>query len=149
MTRRTTMIAVLAALAVLLAAGGWWLWLRSRDPVTAAMQGDVEAAGDVRAPEGVRIRVQVVNTTKTRGLARRATLYLRDRGFDVVEIGGGGPERGETLVLDRSGHAAWARLVAAAMGGATVEARPDTSRYLDVTVLLGRSWRPPPQPLYP
>ena len=146
MSRR---VMIIVALVAMTAAAGAWLWARSRDPVTAAMQGDVEAAADVRAPEGVRIRVQVVNTTNTRGLARRATLYLRDRGFDVVEIGSGGPERDVTMVLDRSGHAEWARLVAAALGGATVEARPDTSRYLDVTVLLGRSWRPPPQPLYP
>ena len=142
-------IAAMAALVAVTTAAGAWLWTRSRDPVTAAMQGDVEAAADVRAPGGVRIRVQVVNTTKTRGLARRATLYLRDRGFDVVEMGSGGPERDVTMVLDRSGHADWARLVAASLGGAAVETRPDTSRYLDVTVLLGRSWRPPPQPLYP
>ena len=44
-------------------------------------------AAEVRAPDGVRIRVQVLNATKTRGLARRATMLLRDRGFDVVEMG--------------------------------------------------------------
>src|SRR5258708_13617568 len=58
-----------------------------------------------RAPAGVRIRVQVVNTTRTRGLGRRATQLLRDRGFDVVEVGTAGPARDTTLVLDRSGHA--------------------------------------------
>ena len=30
-----------------------------------------------------------------------------------------------------------------------VESRPDSSRYLDVTVLIGSSWRPPAQPFYP
>ena len=54
-----------------------------------------------------------------------------------------------TVVYDRSGHADWARRVARAMGGARVEARPDSSRYLDVTVLVGGSWRAPAQPLYP
>ena len=140
----------LVVLAVLLSAGGYGVmrW-RHRDPVTAALRGDVRAVAEVRAPEGVRVRVQVVNTTKTRGLARRATLYLRDRGFDVVELGSAGPVRDETLVLDRSGHTEWARAVAAALGGAEVEARPDSSRYLDVTVLLGSSWRPPAEPFYP
>jgi hypothetical protein len=102
-----------------------------------------------RAPEGVRIRVQVLNTTKTRGLARRATRLLRDRGFDVVEIGTAGPLRDTTLVLDRSGHPEWSATVAKVLGPARAEARPDSSRYLDVTVLLGSSWRAPAQPLDP
>ena len=96
-----------------------------------------------------RIRVQVLNATKTRGLARRAMLYLRDRGFDVVELGTAGSPRDTSLVLDRSGHPDWAKRVAAAMGGARVEARADSSRYLDITVLIGRTWRPPAQPFYP
>jgi hypothetical protein len=32
---------------------------------------------------------------------------------------------------------------------APVETRPDSSRYLDVTVILGADWRPPPLPFYP
>ncbi|MBA3673308.1 MAG: LytR C-terminal domain-containing protein, partial [Gemmatimonadaceae bacterium] len=104
----------------------------------------------VRAPDGVRIRVQVENTTRTRGLARRATRLLRDRGFDVVEMVTAPPLRDTTLVLDRSGHPAWATTAAAVLGfGARSEARPDSSRYLDITVLLGSSWRPPAQALDP
>ena len=104
---------------------------------------------DARAPKDARIRVQVVNATRTRGLARRATMHLRDRGFDVVETGTDASTRDSTLVLDRSGHPEWARLVARALGGARIEVRPDSSRYLDVTVLLGASWRPPAEPFYP
>jgi hypothetical protein len=97
----------------------------------------------------VRVRVQVLNATRTRGLARRATRYLRGRGFDVVEMGTVREQRDSTLVLDRSGHPAWAGLVAAALGGTRVETRPDSARYLDVTVLLGASWRPPAEALDP
>jgi hypothetical protein len=105
---------------------------------------------DARAPEGVRIRVEVLNATKTRGLARRATRHLRDRGFDVVDVGTMSQQLDTTLVLDRSGHPDWARLVADALGGAArVVERPDTSRYLDVTVQIGASWRPPTKPFYP
>jgi hypothetical protein len=102
-----------------------------------------------RAPSGVRVRVQVLNATDTRGLAQRATDLLRDRGFDVVEIGTNREKMDSTLVLDRSNHPEWARRVGAAMGGAQVLARPDSSRYLDVTVLIGASWRPPAQPFHP
>jgi hypothetical protein len=102
-----------------------------------------------RAPAAQRVKVQVVNATRVRGLARRATRALRDRGFDVVEVGTTAEQRDSTLVLDRSGHPDWARRAARAMGGARVEARPDTSRYLDLTVLVGRAWRPPADPLDP
>lgn len=101
------------------------------------------------APAGTRVKVQVVNATRVRGLARRATHVLRDRGFDVVEVGTTGEQRDSTLVLDRSGHPDWARRLVRAMGGGRVETRPDTSRYLDLTVLVGRAWRPPPEPLDP
>ena len=102
-------------------------------------------------PDSVRIKVEVVNATDTRGLGRLATAWLRDKGFDVVSTITA-PEkerRDSSLVLDRSGHAAWAALAADAIGGARVESRPDSLRYLDLTILVGRSWRPPPQTLYP
>ena len=108
-----------------------------------------DASADARAPEGQRVRVEVLNATETRGLARRATMHLRDRGFDVLGMGNAGEQLDSTLVLDRSGHPEWAERVARALGGARIEARPDTSRYLDVTVLIGRSWRPPAEPFYP
>jgi len=133
---------VLVALAVLVVG-------RSRRGESGARTALPTMAGRVNAPEGTRIRVQVLNATRTRGLARRATRYLRDRGFDVVEVGTERDVRDSTLVLDRSGHPEWAQLVGRALGGARVESRPDSSRYLDVTVLLGASWRPPAEALHP
>jgi hypothetical protein len=103
----------------------------------------------VERPRTPRVRIQVLNATKTRGLGRRAMLYLRDQGFDVVEMGTTSATRDTTLVLDRSRHPDWARSVASSLGTARVESRPDSSRYLDVTVLVGSSWRPPSQPFYP
>jgi hypothetical protein len=100
------------------------------------------------APPGVRIKVEVLNATRTRGLARRATLYLRDRGFDVVSMGNSARTQDATLVLDRSNHPAWAKLIAEALE-ARVESRPDTSRYLDATVIIGGDWTPPTEAFYP
>jgi hypothetical protein len=104
---------------------------------------------DAEAPAGVRIRVEVLNATRVRGLARRATMHLRDRGFDVVNVGTSREVRDSIVVLDRSGHPDWAALVARALGGARVEQALDSSRYLDVTVLIGATWRPPAEPFYP
>lgn len=137
-----------AALLVVLALGLWW-WRRGTaggGGNGAAPQG---APVERVVPAGTRIRVEVLNTTTTRGAARRVSLYLRDAGFDVVRFAGEGPARDSTLILDRSGHPEWAQLVSKALGGAAVEARPDSSRYVDVTVLVGRVVRTPPQAFYP
>lgn len=121
---------------------GWHEWTRRRPASEAS------APADAKAPAGTRIKVEVINATRTNGLARRATSFLRDRGFDVVGSGTASEQRTTTLVLDRSGHPEWAYLVGRAVKG-KVEASPDSSRYLDVTVLLGADWRPPPQPFDP
>ncbi len=132
-------------LALLLVVGigwvGWREWRRQ-----AALNS--YAPADARAPEGTRIKVEVFNGTRTTGLARRATLYLRDRGFDVVGSGTNSEPRATTVVYDRSSHPEWARLVARALNATAVN-KPDSSRYLDVTVILGADWRPPPLPFHP
>lgn len=146
MERRRLIRRASAVLVVLLLAVGMVLVVRR--PSTRAPQA-VRQRVDAEAPPGLRIRVEVLNATRVRGLARRATMHLRDRGFDVVNVGTAREARDSTLVLDRSGHAEWAALVARALGGARVDQAPDSSRYLDVTVLVGATWRPPAEPFYP
>jgi hypothetical protein len=134
-------------LGLVLAGGGYFLWNRL-EPARLDAGSTVVQAPESLVPEGVRIKVEVQNATTVPGLARRATLFLRDRGFDVVAIRNAGEKRRTTLVLDRSNHPAWAALVARALA-AQSEPRPDSTRYLDVTVLLGDDWRPPALPFYP
>ena len=142
--RRLLIAAGAALLVIVLSAGAVVMNARrGPSPLLAALDDTP------RAPEGVRIRVQVLNTTKTRGLARRATRLLRDRGFDVVEFSSVGPTIDTTVVLDLSGHPAWADAVAKVMAPARTKVRADSSRYLDITVLIGSTWRPPAEPLYP
>jgi hypothetical protein len=142
---RKLLIAVAAALLVIVLSAGAVVIHARRAP--SPLLAPLDEAP--RAPAGARIRVQVLNTTRTRGLARRATRLLRDRGFDVVDVGTVGPTIDTTLVLDLSGHPAWADAAAKVMAPARTKARADSSRYLDVTVLIGSSWRPPAEPLYP
>ena len=143
MTLRTGAILGLVTVVIGLAGG------LTNQRIRTAVFGGVSASA--KAPPATRVRVQVLNATTTRGLARRATDLLRERGFDVVEVGTTSPrERGDsTFVLDRSGHPDWAARVARAMGGVRVITRLDSSRYLDVTVLVGANWRPPAQPFHP
>jgi hypothetical protein len=151
---------IIVAVLILIAAiyGGWWALKprqKSQPLVCCGVPGQTNpitpsaiAPADARAPAGVRIKVEVLNATTTKGLARRATLFLRDRGFDVVGTGTVRGARDSTIVYDRSGHPEWAKLVARALT-ARMESRPDSSRFLDVTVLLGGNWRPPALPFYP
>ena len=146
--RRLVVFAV--ALALIVLTGAAWVMHALRTPTTTSSFAAVLPHDQLpRAPEGVRIRVQVLNTTGRHGLARRATRLLRDQGFDVVDMGNATPALDTTVVLDRTGHADWAAAVAKVMKPATSRTERDSSRYLDVTVLLGRAWSPPPEPFNP
>ncbi len=136
--------ATTAVIVAAIAAMMWWA------PRTTGVPDVLEVfTSSARAPEGVRIRVEILNATAVPRLALAATPVLRDRGFDVVSVGNAPAKRDSTLVLDRRGHPEWARLVMEVLGGSRVESRPDTSNYVDITVLLGADWKPPPKTVYP
>jgi len=144
LSRAILVVAILSGIS----AGSGALY-RLYQAAVAAKPGDYpDPTHNVVAPPGVRIKVEVLNASTVRGLARRAATYLRDREFDVVHIGTASEQSDTTIVLDRSGHPEWAQLIANALEG-TVVSSPDSSRYLDATVLVGASWRPPSRPFYP
>jgi len=112
-------------------------------PRTVAPAGVAGGPAPASTTTGRRIRVQVLNASGRSGLAREATRVLRDGGFDVLEFGNGSnfsPD--SSVVLDRVGSVEHARQVADALGIRRVAARPDANLYLDVTVVLGKDWRP-------
>lgn len=139
---------IVSSVVVLMAVGAGGVAL-SRSHARSRVPATTGTSPGIIAPEGVRIRVQVLNGTRTRGLARRATILLRDRGFDVVETGTSKAQTDTTLVLDLSGHPDWAKRVASLFPPARIQARADSSRYLDVAVVVGATWRPPAEPLNP
>lgn len=143
--------AIIVVLVISIVAGGATIWSARRRPPTPAAAAPVVkvAQPEIAPPNGARVRVQVLNGTKTRGLARRATMVLRDHQFDVVETGTDVTARDTTIVYDLSGHPAWAASVAKLFAPARVIARPDSSRYLDITVSVGSTWTAPAQPFYP
>lgn len=136
---------MLGALGVAVAGGAWWAWSAWARPALPAHAAEIRRV----VPAGTRIRVEVTNATSVRGLARRATLYLRDLGFDVVKFSGVEARRDTTLIIDRTGHPEWAKLASEALDGAPIESRADSSGFVDLTILLGSTWRPPPQTLHP
>ena len=151
-SRRPSRRRVTIAVAILIVVGVAAIvaWRMRASPGASPGRGPRELfTAEERAPAGVRIRVEVLNATSTPRLALSATRLLRDRGFDVVSIGNSPARRDSTLVIDRTAHPEWARLVASVLGRAAVEARADTSRYVDVSVLIGANWTPPAKALYP
>ncbi len=127
----------------------WW----QQDPngvATSVASGVSLSDSSVRAPAGARVQVRVVNATATRGLARRATLMLRDFGYDVVDFDTDTRRRREqTVVLVHTGKTDVASRLLRVMGTGEIQATPDTLRYLDFTILIGNDWKPPTQPLRP
>lgn len=122
-------LAVTAAL-VLVMAGSLVAGLRRRP---------APGASAAAPPAGERVRVEVLNAAGVPGLAREVTAELRDAGFDVVYFGNAHSFAQEsTAVLDRLGKQDVARRVADVLGGVRVLERPDSSLFVDVTVVVGR-----------
>ncbi|MGD2123544.1 MAG: LytR C-terminal domain-containing protein, partial [Gemmatimonadota bacterium] len=69
-------------------------------------------------PDGLgRVEVEVLNASGLSGIAREATGHLRDQGFDVVYYGNARTYGSDpSVVIDRVGNPAAARLVAEALG---------------------------------
>lgn len=150
--RRPRRIGRWILLALLVAGAGYYGWRRSaHTAITDGAAAEPKRSLPVRrvVPESVRVRVEVLNATDTRGLARQAMFALRDAGFDVVSFGTTSERQDSTLVLDRSGHPEWAALAVKALGEARAESRPDSSRYLDLTILIGKRWALPSEPFHP
>lgn len=140
---------VILAIVVLVAAGTFAAWFQNEP---SAPTERVAVAGIdtlARAPKETRIRVRVLNTTNTRGLARRATFALRDLGYDVVDFDSESSNRATTLILSHTARTDWAERLQRAIGTSAMESRADTSRFVDFTVLIGRDWQPPPQAFRP
>ena len=86
-------------------------------------------------------RVEVLNASGERGMARAVTQRLRTAGFDVVYFGNAPASAGDsTIVLARIADDAVARAVAEHLGIVRVATVPDTTLYLEATVILGRDW---------
>jgi len=143
------LVLLTAVVAALLAGGVSWLMARPGSEERVMVRSDIDPDTMRLVADTVRIKVELLNASGGRGIARRAMQYFRDRGFDVVSTGNAAGRSDSSVVLDRTGNAEWAQLAARALGGARIEAQPDTSRYLDLTILIGSSFRPPSQILYP
>ncbi|MBL0172488.1 MAG: LytR C-terminal domain-containing protein [Gemmatimonadaceae bacterium] len=144
--KRVTLAVILTVTAGSLA--GWYQATSASEPPIQPPPMTTDTLA--RAPRGTRIRVRVLNATRTQGLAKRASFVLRDFGYDVVDFdSNAGAPRTSTLVLTHTGHADWAQRLRRALGTGTIETRVDSLRYVDFTVLVGSDWKAPTKAFRP
>jgi hypothetical protein len=149
---RAPVIAGFVAIVLAGTAAAWWQGRAEPDRVGggSTYAGAALSDSSARAPINTRVRVRVINTTSTRGLARRATMLLRDFGYDVVDFDtDAARRRANTVIQVHTQQGDVADRVRRVLGTGTVQTVPDSLRYLDLTILLGRDWQPPSQPLRP
>lgn len=143
---------IILALILIIATGAGIAWWQQSPTVggNAAVAGVSLSDSSVRAPAGLRLQVRVVNATNTRALARRATLLLRDFGYDVVDTDTDTRRRRETTLIQvHKGNREVGERIRRVLGTGEIEVRADSLRYLDFTILLGSDWKPPTEPLRP
>lgn len=87
---------------------------------------------------GPALRVEVINTTGKSGLARSGTRVLRSAGIDVVNyFASSDKPLDSTRIVVRRGTAATGERVRAVLKVGRVVVQPDSTRLVDVSVLLG------------
>ena len=141
---------IIAVALVLVVIGGsavaWWTRDGSADGPTE--RSAVEPSDSTaRPPHDQRVRVRVVNVSGVNGLGRRATLHLRAFGYDVVDFGSGNSGGASTRIIVHTGHREWGERIQRALGIGAISTDADTSRYVDLTVFIGRDWRAPTETL--
>jgi len=93
-------------------------------------------------------RIEILNGTDQRALARNGTRVLRAAGFDVVSFGNAPEPRDSTLILVRPSQPGLGDRLRRALGTGDVRPMEDSTAYVDATVILGRDYRLP-EGLYP
>lgn len=93
-------------------------------------------------PSTDRVVVEVLNGTDRSGLARVGARVLRKGGLDVVYLATA-PAVDSTTVLVRRGELESGQRVRKLLGSGKVRVARDSTRHVDVTVILGPDFREP------
>ena len=110
--------------------------------------GGSDQTQPIPGDKGPAITVEVLNANGRAGDARAGTRLLRRAGIDVVYFGNA-PEAGldSTRIIVRRGQVKVGERVRSALGTGRVEVQLDSTRLLDVSVLLGADFMGSSSPL--
>lgn len=119
----------LASLVVLIFLG-FFVWRMIHPPIEPFVETDGHQ---------VVIQVEVVNASGVNGAGRVTMDYLRERGFDVVELATDPMKRERSVVVDRLGDRISATRVAKVLGipDTLVVSEIDSMRFLRASVIIG------------
>lgn len=127
-------LALAGAGVVVLAGAAIFVWRMLNPPVIPYVE-----------TEGPRmvIQVDVVNASNVRGAGRKTLEYLRERGFDVVELSTAPQAVDSSMVIDRLGDRTSALKVASVLGIADsmVISDLDSMLFVRASVVLGKDLR--------
>ncbi|MFN4769815.1 MAG: LytR C-terminal domain-containing protein [Candidatus Kapaibacterium sp.] len=130
---------VTVLLAAVVVAFGYALIVRFfiQPPVEVQVESVIGADSHARA-----IQLQILNATDVPGIAKKATDFLRRRGFDVVQVQNASFQTPKSFVVNVTADSAPAARVAYALGidNGSVRREIDTTLVLDCTVVLGRDF---------
>ncbi len=84
------------------------------------------------------IQLNILNGCGVNGLASKAKYYLRERGFDIVEIGNSNQQYNKTTIIDRLGDRESVRRLANAIGipDSTIVVETKTSNSLSTNPVI-------------
>ncbi len=92
--------------------------------------------------EKKKIKVEVLNGTKTSKLAQKVTARLREAGFDVIYYGTYDSEINQTCIFDRKyPDLKAARMLAKEIGNPKVYFEADPDDLVDVTIIIGKDYK--------
>lgn len=111
--------------------------------VSAALRVGPQPLGKPKHP----IRIELLNGSGRSGLAGELASYLRDGGFDVLEVSNADrTDYKSTLVVNRSAAVEPGKIVAEYLGTRHVIQQIGAQGMIDVTVIVGRDARRWTQP---
>jgi len=122
-SRRRTPYVVAVLLVALAGAGGWYGWQAWQDSGSPSAKPQVVCVTPTpsASPAPVKaVKVAVLNSTKTVGLAHTVAGALTIRGFAIVKVGNGAPVSGAPRITYAPGDVALALALAEQVPGATL-----------------------------
>jgi LCP family protein required for cell wall assembly len=90
---------------------------------------------------GLKITVEVLNTSDAAGAALEVTRNLRDCGFDIIDYKSLATRQPKTIVVDRVGDLRAAQMIGRIMGTDEIFTRFDSKRMVDISVYIGDDYK--------
>ena len=114
---------------------------------TSKSRGDLKDVKDTTKKQttnqpNLSIQIDILNATGENRIAAKFRDYLKQKGFDVVDMGNYKSEQERTLVVDKCGDITKSKRIAEALGISqrNIIQQLERSNFIDATVLIGKDY---------